>query len=887
MTKLYIVFVLIFALLASCNNDESNICFENTLTTNWQINSSEKVKENGFEISKSDYDTKKWYNASVPTTVLNALVENKVYENIFLGDNLQKIPTSQFNKSWWFRTEYNIDDLENNDHYLLKFEGINYRANIWLNGKQIGKSDSIESAFRVYDFDISDIVKKGKNVLAVEVFPPEKTDLTIGFVDWNPPAPDKNMGIWRQVKLIKTKEVALKNIHVLNELNVKTLDYAELQVKAELENYSDTKKHVDVNLYIGDDISIVESYELEPKQKKTIVFSADKYEQLKIKNPQIWWPNNLGEPNLYNLNIDVKIDNKISDKKHVRFGIREISEYLTDDGYKAYKINGKNILIKGAGWVDDILLSDSPEKVEAQMQYVKSMNLNTIRLEGFWGNDETIFNKADELGILVMLGWSCHWEWEGYCNREELLKYMSITSEKDIQLQADGYRDQVIMLRNHPSVFLWTFGSDKLPVPELEQKLNEYIKQYDDTRPILASCKYRDFDLEYDENGEIVSGYINNSTISGATGVKMRGPYAYVSPNYWYLDTNGGGAFGFNTETGPGPQVPPLESIKKMIPADKLWPTNKIWDYHSGRNEFKTLERYNKAFYARYGDCDNVEDYAFKSQISNYEAIRAMFEAFEVNKYKATGVIQWMLNSAWPEMFWQLYDWYLMPNGAFYGTKTACQPLSLIYNYKDESIYLNNEYNDDYRKLKAQIKVLDLNSKIIEEKSLTLDIDQLQAKKIYEIDKDIKKTSVYFIDLRLTDINEKEISRNFYWLSTKKDVLDFENSEWFMTPFKQYADFTALNSMPKAKIDVEYNFVEKENKTEVIIDISNNSHFIAFFINFEILGSKTGTSILPVFFDDNYISLLPGESRQIRANFKTDTEKYGKAELTYKGFNLK
>jgi len=866
-----IVILLSLLLLSKCSDLENQI-FDVNINEGWKIISSANSKDTGKEISISGYNSKEWYDANLPSTVLKALIENGVYSDIYKADNLDKIPTDQFNVSWWYRKSLKLENINSNENFRLNFEGINYRANIWLNGNLIANSDSIVGAFSVFDIDITEFVQEGQNAIAVEIIPPKRDDLTIGFVDWNPWAPDNNMGMWRGVYLKRTNSVSLNHVYVKSDLNLQTMEEAELIISTELINHSNEETKVQVTGEIGS-IYFTEDFILQPKEKRNVVFNSEKHSQLSIKNPRIWWPNNLGDPNLYNLILSAKIDKEITDNKNVRFGIRDIEQYVNEEGHKGYKVNGKNILIRGGGWVDDLTLSDSDEKVKAQLDYVKHMNLNTIRLEGFWGNNKEIYDYADENGILIMIGWSCYWEWEGYCGRPET-EFMSITTPEDIELHARGYRDQVEWLRNHPSVFLWVYGSDKLPVPALERKLNDYLSELDDTRPILASCKYWDFGTEH----------YNISDVSGPVGVKMLGPYAYVTPNYWYQDKNIGGAYGFNTETGPGPQVPPIESIKKMIPEENLWPIDKMWDFHSGRNEFNNLNHYLKAFNARYGESQNVEEFAFKSQISNYEAIRGMFESFAVNKPNATGVIQWMLNSAWPEMFWQLYDWYLMPNGAFYGTKTACEPLQLIYNYADKNIYANNEYNESYNDLEAEIKVLDINSEVIFTQSVTYSIEEASSKMIFDIPELESLTTTYFIDLRLKT-NNKEISKNFYWLSTKEDVLDYENSEWFKTPFESYGDLTGLNNLPEAEIQTTYEFTTYETEQEITVTIENTSDVIAFFIELKLVEENTGEVILPVFWDDNYISLLPGEKREIKAKYSLEKDAK-KPELRIKGMNL-
>ena len=302
------------------------------------------------------------------------------------------------------------------------------------------------------------------------------------------------------------------------------------------------------------------------------------------------------------------------------------------------------------------------------------MNLNTIRLEGFWGSSQKLYELADRKGILVMTGFSCQWEWDHYLGKPQTDNtYGAAKSEEDAELLAGYLRDQVVWLRNHPSVLVWLVGSDKLPWPQVERRYRDVLREVDPGRPVLASAK----------------GW--NSEVSGPTAVKMLGPYNYVTPNFWFEDRTHGGAWGFNTETGPGPQVPPLASLKKMLPADKLWPINEVWNFHCAEHEYSDLSLFLDAYNHRYGAAHSVEEFAFKSQAASYEAMRPMFEAFGANKPRATGVIQWMLNAAWPKLYWQLYDYYLMPTGAFYGTRKGSQPQTLVYSYADRSVTLVND----------------------------------------------------------------------------------------------------------------------------------------------------------------------------------------------------
>jgi exo-1,4-beta-D-glucosaminidase len=444
---------------------------------------------------------------------------------------------------------------------------------------------------------------------------------------------------------------------------------------------------------------------------------------------------------------------------------------------------------------------------------------------------------------------------------------MSIRTPEDIELILNYTRDHVYWLRNHPSIFVWVMGSDKLPVPALEEKYHTLFRELDPSRPLLMSCK-----------GKI-------STISGKTGVKMNGPYDYVSPNYWYIDTQFGGAFGFNTETGPGPQVPSLEVVKSMIPEDKLWPINKTWDFHCGRGEFQTLERYLKAFNKRYGEQENVEDFTFKSQASNLEAMRAMFEAFAINRENTTGIIQWMYNSAWPKLIWQLWDYNLMPNAAYYGARIGARQLNIAYNYGNNQVYLTNLTNKETGQFKAEIKIYNFDGKLVEEKQEQLSVNANSSKSIYQLTDNKSYSKVYFLYLQLFENNLK-ITDNFYWLSARKDIPDFKKTEWFYTPMAEYADFTDLNNLPKVKIDIENSIKNIGEDYELLVKLTNPGDKIAFMVELGVVGDKSGKSIVPILWDENYVSLVPGESKMIKAKFSASALNGEKPVFSYKGWNL-
>ena len=358
---------------------------------------------------------------------------------------------------------------ENN--YQITLEGVNYKADLWINGEKAAGNDKIEGVFGRFNFDISKYIVKGKNVIAIEVFPPKWGDFTLGFVDWNPAPPDNNMGLWRGVKLKETGIVSMDDIFIKTKINKETLKEAELTITGTLTNFSNQKVEVIVKGSYDGNGHFSKPVVLQPESSSEFSITPHDNAYLKVSNPHLWWPNNLGEPYLYTLKIQASTGDKISDEQNIRFGIREVEDYINDIGHRGYKINGKKIVIKGAGWVDNLMLDDSNEKVIEQVKYAKQMNLNALRCEGFWGKNETLFNAADENGILIMIGWSCQWDWKGYCGREES-KYSCISSPEDIDLLSKQFNQQVIWLRNHPSIFVWALGSDKYPRSGINEEIN-------------------------------------------------------------------------------------------------------------------------------------------------------------------------------------------------------------------------------------------------------------------------------------------------------------------------------------------------------------------------------------------------------------------------------
>jgi len=856
------------------------------LSSNWKMQPSDKLAGTDEKlISQNVFDAKSWYKAIVPGTVLGSWATTGVIKDPYWGINMQDVDYDQFKQPWWFRTTFQLEANDLKKKVSLRFNGINYRADLWINGKLVAGKDSFAGTYRMFTFNINDYIIQGKNTIALKMWQHANGEYSIGFVDWNPLPRDRSMGIFREVFLEINEGVKIRSPFVYSIVNKETCKDANLFIQTELIN--SLAKPVEGILRVNYEVGVVEKKViLKAGETLSCSFSPDEFPQLSVKNVNLWWPNGMGKPNLYKLKTEFIVGKKIIDRVEKRYGIREVTSKLDERKNRAFEVNGKFTLIKGGGWTDDLLLQDTKESVEAQLKYVQHMNLNSIRCEGFWGKDEILYDLCDEYGVLVMVGWNCHWEHEEYLLKPTHIKYGGAVNEEDMNLLAASWKDQMLWLRNHPSIYLWMVGSDKLPAPDLERRYIELFKKYDPSRSYATSAGGAGT-----ESNLVVAAVPLVSDISGPTGMKMMGPYAVTPPNYWFTDTTLGGAWGFNTETCPGEAIPPIASLRRMFPKESLWPIDKkYWEYHTGRNVFTTLDRFLESLSNRYGESSNIEEFAFKSQVSNYELMRPMFEAFIANKPISTGLIQWKLNSSWPELIWQLYDTYLQPNGSFYAVRKACTPLHAIYRYGFDDIYIANEDLSDAAGLTVKIRAFDINSKEIFNDQWAGDIKTNTSKLIYKLPEIKNITAVWFLDLRVYNQKNQEVDNSIYWLSTKPDILDYDAAKklsWpFYTPTKQYADYTALDKLPKVKMTYDYRFAKDKKNGIIHLKVKNPSETIAFFIFFDLIDPATKKPILPVYWKDNYVTLLPGEERTYEAKYFLRDSEGNKPEISINAWNV-
>ena len=790
------------------------------------------------------------YAAAVPSTVAGVLSEAGYFgDDLFVGRNYADVDKAIFDDSWTYKTTFAAKPAAG-QYCELVFDGLNYYADIFLNGTQLASSDTTFGVFCRRAYEVGSLLK-GRNSLEVRLRRAQSGDLNIGFVDWNPRPFDESMGIVRPVTLHMTGAVSVEDVFVVPHLDVQTLAEADLELRVKLRNHAD--KAVEGSLVLALDgvgeASVPVS--LPAGALQTVTLTPEQVAMLHLENPRVWWSYDLGKPEMYSLEASVLLDGAVSDRETVDFGVRSITSRLTAENYRQYTLNGKDVLIKGAGWTDDLFLRDTPESIRQQVEYVKDMNLNCIRFENIWGKDDTVYDLCDRLGVLALVGFSCQWEWEDYCGLPEVGHFGCINGQEVEDLAVAYFRDQVVRLHNHASVIGWLTGSDRIPNPGLEKRYLEIFEQ-EDYRSYVCSAK-------------------NMESLAGWSGSKMEGPYEYVAPDYWYRNTDAGGAFGFNTETGIGANLPQAESLRRMIPEEALWPLSDSWNYHctASGSAMNSPAMLNTVIENQYGAAVGFEDFVRKAHAVDYDGTRAMFESFRARMPKSTGIVQWMLNSAWPSLYWQLYDWYGAPTAGYYGTKKACEPVQLIFDYADRKVYAVSE-RPEACTLKATVLVYDAQSRLLGGDSREITLDYRQSLPVFDLRRYDGKP--HFVALALMQSDGTPVADNFYCLPAKDSDYDWSKTNWYLTPITRHADLRFVFAQEPAEVEMSV----EAGDGEYTVTLANKSQVISYMNIVKALDAD-GQLVAPAYWSDNFFPLLPGQTKTVTCrtdakdiNFKLD-----------------
>ncbi|MDE1192509.1 MAG: glycoside hydrolase family 2 TIM barrel-domain containing protein [Arachidicoccus sp.] len=867
----------------------------------FQLQSSTQVPNDGKILSSSDYRPNiSWYKAEVPSTVLTSLVKNNIYPDPYTGLNNMLIPDASdtFNAkydlekysylpgiknpwkdAYWYRTSFDATSEDKGKTIQLIFDGINYRAEVWLNGNRIADSSQMVGMFRGYNFDISKFVAYGKkNYLAVKIYPldfagePDNEQLkafgpfflnggptgdigknvtmlcSVGW-DWVPPARDRNIGIWQPVYIRKTGGTTVSDIKLTTDLpNLPDTNTAKLNLLLSINNHTTTAINEKIKITIAPEnfsdntiqpFTVTQSVDIKALENKTIQLDASSVKEFIINHPKLWWPNGYGDPNLYKIKIQLLANNTVSDDTSFLFGIRTVStKTFTENNRfrREFYVNGKKIHLVGGAWVPDFMLNRDSLRNDYELHLCQNANLNLIRI---WGGgvtpEEPFWEACDRYGLLV---WNDFWvtgDTQGEFKGSPDYPYQT-------NVYIDNVKSSILRVRNHPSLLVWTGGNEGHARKELYDAMRKAVIDLDGTRPYIPSSSGfakmpAGWDLSYPDNQ--------------LPGVYSGGPYAWKDPKVYYGLADSAKDWGFKDETGI-PSLPPLNTLEKIIP-DHSWdktlpfPFNNSWGYHDACTGAAMYDKYYDDMIQRYATPTDLDSFVNKMQLMNATGYQSIFEAANSKINTTGGVMLWKLNAAFPSVVWQIYDWYLNPNAGYYFMKKACEPLHIQFNQDDSSVAVINRSRFDYNAVEPNVKVYNIKGDCIFRKSLVIDHPHaMNSTFAFSLKEILKQHPEFnFIVLSLEGAEEenngKIYSKNIYW--TAKDN-----------------NYKALNNLSSTKLQAT---IIKSSivGTEKIINlkVKNTGNQIAFFNHLQLI--QNGEEVFPSFWSDNYFSLLPGEEK--------------------------
>lgn len=837
----------------------------------------------GGEISKTGFDAGKWSRAIVPGTVLNSLVANGVYPEPYFGLNNARekklIPdiseTGGDFYTYWFRTEFATPDEFKGRQVWLEFEGVNQKAEIWLNGGKLGE---LAGMFQRGVFNATKLLAPdGKNALAVLVHPiqfpggfkqKEKEvraagenknggDGEIGrnttmlmatgwdftFTDG---IRDRNTGIWKNVKVYATGPVDLRHPFVKSELSMPALAPAKETISVDLVNATDAEQRGELTASIKEaGIKLNKPVTLKPGETQTVVFSPEEYKALVIAKPKLWWPVNKGEAFLHSLELEFSIGGTVSDRETTRFGIRDVrTNRDTPDKSRQFIVNGKRIFLHGTNWVPEAMCRNSSARTRAELRYTKQSGVNFIRQ---WGGGITesdeFYDLCDEYGILV---WTEFWQ-TGDTKLPD-----------DSELHRSNVSDTIRRIRNHPSQCFYVSANERnektiVPIKDIVEKQH-------------PGCDY----LEASEIGGIHDG----------------SPYLVENPMFHYEDSaskRGSRINGLCPEYGTA-TIPTVDCLREMMDEKDLWPINKlVWDYLDGGGFHRMTSNFDRGV-NHYGPSTNIEDYAMKGQAFGGLSFRSIWECWNANKFDygdrfCTGLLFWYHNSPNKQVCGRLYDWSLEPTSALYFSQDAHEPLHAQMDFLKNTVAVNNEYPREFNG-KLTARVIDFNMREISRKTIPVRVGpEAVANKLMTLEFPQNLTLVHFIKLELANVNGQAVSDTFYWRSNKP----YKPKRTWTGP--QLEGFEDLAKLPKVKLasKVVWNDGSEGQTTEVTV--RNTSKSLAFMVWLR-LQDPGGKPIRPAFYDDNFFSMLPGEQRVIKIHYGTPGSKMALAQVVVDGWNI-
>jgi Exo-beta-D-glucosaminidase Ig-fold domain/Glycosyl hydrolases family 2/Glycosyl hydrolases family 2, sugar binding domain len=786
-----------------------------------------------------------WYQATVPGTILTTLVNNNIYPEPLYGENNRPniIPESLSRTAYWYRTQFAVPKNFADKQIWLNFDGINYIADVWVNGTQAG---TITGAFMRGNFNVTSLVQPGATAaVAVLIHPPphagdpwEKTVAnqrgpnggggngplgldgptfvaSIGW-DWVPGIRDRQMGIWQKVTLTASGPVLVKNPYVTTDLPLPKTDSANVSIEATVQNISDTPQTGIFTGKFGDITFKTDAITLPAKSSQVVKLNATNTPQLHIANPKLWWPNGLGEPHLYPLHMSFDLDGASSDAKDLNVGIRTITYSLpsmAEPMNLALVVNGVPVFAKGGDWgMDEALKRIPAERLDAQVKLHQVANYNIIRNWVGQATSEDFYAACDKYGIMI---------WNDFY----LANGANGLPPADPALFLSNVRDTVLAYRNHPSIAVWCARNETDPPAAIDAGNRQIIAELDPAR-------------FYQPNSSQGNGASSNG-----------GGYSWRAPSTFYANAN----FAFNTECGTA-SIPDLESIQSWLP-EKDWFgvnfPNDDWAEHdlvTGAGNAAGHGAFQNMVTTRYGAYHNLPEFVRKAQLANYEDFRAMYESREVNMFApCTAIITWMSNPAQPCFVWQVYDYTLDPFSSFFGVQKACEPIHIMMTQDAaNTVAVINNCVSPLKGFKARVQIYNLDgTKKYDETTPVPNAAATAATRLAAVPSPDGLSPVHFVKLDLLDAAGKIVSDNFYWRETAAN------------------NFTALDTIPDVTLNSKIKRHDASEKCLLDVTLTNPTKNVAVMAHVQLRNQRTNERVLPVFYTDNYISLVPGESKTI------------------------
>ncbi len=893
----------------------------------WALAEAPKVHAEGAEISTAAFSPKSWYVATVPGTVLTTLVDRGVYPDPDYGLNNLAIPESLNKQDYWYRTEFKGPAAVDGKRLTLTFKGINYKAAIWLNGKSLG---TITGAFIRGVFDVTGILKPGQtNVLAVKISPPPHPGIpqeqsikggpgengglmaldgptfvaTEGW-DWIPAIRDRDSGIWQPVTITATNSVAIGDPQVITTLPLPDTTRANVEINVPLTNGSDTPAHATLSATF-EGVTVSKEVTLAPGEN-TVKLAPAEFAQLTVQNPRLWWPNGYGKPELYHLKLSVSDGRQLSDTKQLRFGIREITyelslldstghlrrvEYdpakrkasedrvvdVTHDGmreipaadppppswsasqrsnwhstvaslypggenspsirmlddtktapYLVVRVNGVRIICRGGNWgMDDARKRVSRERLEPYFRLNRDAHLDIIRNWMGQSTEDVFYDLADEYGMLV---WNDFWESTQNYNIEA----------QDPDLFLKNARDVIQRYRNHPSILVWCGRNEGVPQPIINEGLIHVIDEVDGTRYYFPSS--------------------NQVNLQGS------GPYSYQDPKLYYTTLN----HGFSVETGT-PSMSTLEAFRASVPKADQWPIDDVWAYHDWHHSGNgATGSFMAEVQAEFGAPTGLEDFERKAQMLNYVDHRAIFEGMTAHLWSPnSGRLLWMTQPAWPSNMWEILSSDYDTQASFYGTMKACEPVHIQLDLATYDVDLVNTTNAALANATITANAFSLDNKSLLHHEAQQSSAADTSIDAFHLDlAPLLANGVTLVKLELKSSTGEVLSRNFYWLAAKS------------------SDYRALDKLPTATLSANAASSSSAGEVHIRVKLQNTGSTVALENKLTLLNAADGKRILPAYLSDNYVSLLPGESREIDVTYPASAGEGAKPELTLRGWNL-